>query len=306
MVYDLYPSRQYGQPQLLQRQDPIVYGTEADGPLTKQDLKAYEEKGFLMFEKLFTDDEVQVMREELKRVIEEKETATEDAVIREPHSDEIRSVFDVHRNDSFFKKLSMHEKIANVAQQLLGSYVYVHQSRINFKPGFKGKEFYWHSDFETWHVEDGMPRMRAVSCSIILTDNDEYNGPLMLVPGSHRSFISCVGQTPDAHYKQSLKKQEYGVPDEGSLTHLVEQGGIETATGPAGSVIFFECNTMHASSGNLSPFPRSNVFYVFNSVENKVVEPFHGKAPRPEFLGNRSTIEPVHPVNFTFDHLSVK
>ena len=88
-----------------------------------------------------------------------------------------------------------------MAEQLLGSRVYVHQSRINYKSGFDGKEFYWHSDFETWHAEDGLPRMRAVSASIALSDNTPLNGPLMLIPGSHRHFVACIGETPDDHYK---------------------------------------------------------------------------------------------------------
>ena len=110
--------------------------------------------------------------------------------------------------------------------------------------------------------------MRALSCSVLLTDNNASNGPLMLVPGSHRQFVSCVGETPQDHYKQSLKKQEYGVPDPVSLQMLADQGGIETMTGPAGSVIFFDCNTMHGSNSNISPYPRANVFMVYNSVEN--------------------------------------
>jgi ectoine hydroxylase len=109
--------------------------------------------------------------------------------------------------------LTRDPRILAKAREILGGDVYIHQSRINYKPGFRGKEFYWHSDFETWHVEDGMPRMRAVSCSIALTPNYEFNGPLMLVPGSHRYFLSCVGETPEEHYKESLKKQEIGVPD---------------------------------------------------------------------------------------------
>ena len=52
-----------------------------------------------------------------------------------------------------------------------------------------------------------MPAMRALSCSVLLTDNNANNGPLMLVPGSHRQFISCVGQTPNEHYKQSLRSR---------------------------------------------------------------------------------------------------
>ena len=52
---------------------------------------------------------------------------------------------------------------------------------------------------------------RALSCSILLTDNNAVNGRLMLIPGSHADFISCVGQTPDEHYKQSLRRWFGGV-----------------------------------------------------------------------------------------------
>lgn len=62
-------------------------------------------------------------------------------------------------------------RLLDIAQFLLDDEVYIHQSRLNYKPGFRGKEFYWHSDFETWHVEDGMPRLRALSISITLTEN---------------------------------------------------------------------------------------------------------------------------------------
>ena len=114
-----------------------------------------------------------------------------------------------------------------------------------------------------------MPRMRAVSCSISLTDSSPHNGPLLLIPGSHQEFLACVGKTPENHYQASLKKQEYGVPDDESLATMVERGGIEAATGNAGSVTFFECNVMHGSSSNITPWPRSNCVIVFNSVEKR-------------------------------------
>jgi ectoine hydroxylase len=49
----------------------------------------------------------------------------------------------------------------------------------------------------------------------------------------------------------------------------------------------FDCNCMHGSNGNITPYPRSNVFIVFNSVENTCVEPFAASAPRPTFIGAR-------------------
>src|SRR5699024_4141674 len=114
----------------------------------------------------------------------------DERTIVEAQSDEVRSVFDVHRTNAVVKKIANDPRIVARAEQLLGSQVYIHQSRINYKPGFVGKEFSWHSDFETWHAEDGMPEPRAVSISISLTDNYSFNGPLMIMPGSHKKYIS--------------------------------------------------------------------------------------------------------------------
>ena len=150
----------------------------------------------------------------------------------EPESRELRSIFAVHRSSDVLRGLCGHPRLVAMARQLLGGEVYIHQSRINYKSGFRGKEFFWHSDFETWHVEDGVPAMRTVSCSISLTPNTEHNGPLMLMPGSHHRFVACVGETPDNHYKASLKRQEVGVPDDASLTQLAHEFGISFAQGP--------------------------------------------------------------------------
>ena len=299
---DLYPSRIKGNPKIFERMDPVIHdSTEQDGPLNQKELDFYEDNGYLFIPNLFSEAEVEVLQKELKRNMEDNQGSDAPHVVKEAQSDEIRSVFDVHNNDEFFQDLSSHERIVNIAQQLLGSQVYINQSRINFKPGFKGKDFYWHSDFETWHMEDGMPRMRAVSCSIILTDNYHYNGPLLLIPGSHRWYVQCVGETPDNHFEQSLKMQNIGVPDHDSINWLLEKSGkIDSATGPAGSVLFFECNTMHGSNSNISPMPRSNVFFVFNSIENKLVEPFANTSPRPEFIANRTNVKPIEPKTFDF------
>lgn len=285
---DAYPSRQSPEPRLLERVDPVVYDrTLRQNVITAAQLDDYDRDGYLFLDSFFSVEEVAGLREELQRVWKASASDPRPEVIREPDSDVVRSVFAVHRDNAVFAGLAAHDRLTAVVKQILGSDVYVHQSRINFKPGFTGKEFYWHSDFETWHVEDGMPRMRALSCSIALEDNYAFNGPLMVIPGSQRRFVSCVGQTPENHYKESLRKQEYGVPDEDSLTQLAGEGGIEAPVGKAGSVLLFDCNLMHGSSSNISPYPRSNVFLVFNSTENRLVEPFSGQRPRPEYIAAR-------------------
>lgn len=291
---DLYPSRRKSTAQLLGRQDPVVHASgDVESPIPKDLVEQYERDGFLVIERLFDAEEVLVLRRELDRLRAERASLDAESVIIEPESNAVRSIFKAHRVSPIFERLARDARLVNIAQYLLGGDVYLHQTRLNYKPGFVGKAFYWHSDFETWHVEDGMPRMRALSVSVTLTENTPNNGPLMLVPGSHRTYVTCVGETPEDHYKDSLRKQEVGVPDPDSLSKLVDKGGIEAVTGPAGTVIFFECNTMHGSNSNITPLPRANAFFVYNSVHNRVEAPFGPQTPRPDFLAEREDFTPI-------------
>ena len=295
---DMYPSRQGGVAELLERHEPVVYSDRVAGaPLTPQQIEAYGKDGFLDGGQLFSNTELEALVKERDRLRKSYSGSSDESIILEPNGKVVRSIFDVHKVSKVFARLARDARLVDVARFLLDDDVYVHQSRVNYKPGFFGRQFYWHSDFETWHVEDGMPGMRALSVSISLTDNLDINGPLMLIPRSHRKFVSCSGETPEEHYRQSLRRQEYGVPDPAMLRKLVDKGGIRTVTGHAGNVAFFDCNTMHGSNSNISPFPRSNVFIVYNSVKNRIGDPFGVEKPRPDFLAERHDFSAIEPVS---------
>lgn len=68
---------------------------------------------------------------------------------------------------------------------------------------------------------------------------------------------------------------------------MAREHGIKQIAGPAGSAVMFDSNLMHGSNGNITPFARSNIFIVYNSVENALEEPYAAAAPRPQHLGNR-------------------
>ena len=292
-ISDNYRSRTNKDSAIISRREPVVYSNvEAiANESTKSIVRGFERDGYALIEDLFSEEEVSSWDAEIQSLAETEEIKKRDESFLEPGSTNVRSIFRVHTLSDLVDRLVRDPRLLDLARTILGSDVYVHQSRANLKPGFRGKEFYWHSDFETWHVEDGMPAMRAISCSVLLTDNDDTNGPLMLMPGSQKYFISCVGETPDNHYKESLKKQEYGVPDDDSLRFLAKQCGIKTIKARAGSVVFFDCNTMHGSNSNISPFDRRNLFFVYNSVENSLEEPKYGLSPRPEYVATRESFK---------------
>lgn len=285
---DLYPSRRDPQPRLLPRQDPVVHGQwEPSAPLTRAQVSHFDSKGYLVLENMFSAEEMALLQAETGKLLADPSALEPATIITERDSDEVRSIFKIHAQNATMARLAADERLAGVARFLLDDEVYVHQSRLNYKPGFQGREFYWHSDFETWHVEDGMPRMRALSISVLLAANTPHNGPLMLMPGSHRNYLTCVGETPDDHYLISLKKQEYGVPDEDSLAELAHNHGIVAPVGEPGTVVIFDCNTMHGSNGNITPLPRANAFLVYNAMSNRLTEPFGAKTPRPPFIAER-------------------
>ncbi|SDG65859.1 ectoine hydroxylase [Lentzea fradiae] len=286
-IEDRYPTRTPEESAPVPRTEPVVWSGALTGPLDDATLESYDAKGFLTVDGLLGPDEVLAYREELDRLRGDEAVRADERTIVEKRSNEVRSIFEVHRTSEMIAALAADPRVADRARHILGSDVYVHQSRINFMPGFTGTGFYWHSDFETWHAEDGMPSMRAVSISIALTDNYPFNGGLMLMPGAHRTFVPCVGETPDDHYKESLKEQEVGVPGRRHLSELAAEHGIEQFTGPAGSALMFDSNSMHGSGSNITPFARSNIFLVFNSVENTLVEPFAAARPRPDFIAAR-------------------
>ncbi|WP_445619787.1 hypothetical protein ACUN8C_14060 [Kushneria sp. Sum13] len=53
-----------------------------------------------------------------------------------------------------------------------------------------------------------MPRMNAISASIVLTDHHEFNEPLMLIPGSYEKFMPRIGETPGTEHLCRRQGQE--------------------------------------------------------------------------------------------------
>ena len=288
MRHDLYPTRRRANSTYQARRDPVVWSTAAPpGFVSSEEIETFDRDGVLVLDNLFTDQEIERAVAELDRLRDQADRLEPETVVREPHSDAIRSIFRVHRQSRIFAEMARNPRVRQLVEHILDDEVYVMQSRVNVKPAFDGACFDWHSDFETWHAEDGMPRMRAVSLSVFLSENSYLNGPTMFVPRSHRTFVACPGETPDDNYKTSLRRQEIGVPGNEAISELAEKGGLIAPSGRPGTAVLFDCNLLHASAMNMTPWPRSNVFFVFNAVCNELERPFDGGKPRPEFLAER-------------------
>ncbi len=96
-------------------------------------------------------------------------------------------------------------------------------------------------------------------------------------------YVSCKEITPFENYKSSLKKQEYGVPSIDAIKEVATKD-IVAALGKAETLVIHDRKIMHGSPDNISPDPRTNAFFVYNSVHNKPTKPFAAYKKRADFL----------------------
>ena len=181
--------------------------------------------------------------------------------------------------------------------QILESPSYVYQFKINAKAALAGDVWEWHQDYIFWQNEDGMPTDRAINAVVYLDDVNEFNGPLLVIPGSHTIGVvespSLPGNPMDPalpDWTRDLTADlKFSIPRD-VLVELAQARGIESTKGPVGSVLFFHPSLVHGSAPNMSPFGRNIIIITYNSTLNI---PKPGDHPRPEYLANLSHVSPL-------------
>jgi len=238
----------------------------------------FRRDGFLFLRGLFSAAEVSALRRDALRFARPGAAHKFD----ERDGSAVRVAHAPHWRSRLFSRLGRHPRLVEPARKLLGREVYLHQLKINYKAAFNGGSWAWHQDFAMWHRQDGMPRPAAVAAALFLDDVTSTNGPMMLIPGSHRS--GRLGAERKERSRPLLT-----LPDR-VVERLARGGGIHAPTGPAGSVVLFHPNMAHASGSNLTPWGRIVAFVVLNGVDNAIRRP-----TRPDWLALRdfSPIEPL-------------
>lgn len=264
--------------------------------LTEDQVRTYEEDGFLLLPNCLSAEELDVLRAQL---------AVEFAVdserrVLEKSGNVVRSVYGSHVENPVFRRLVAHPRLVGPAMQLLGSTVYVYQFKINAKAAFGGDLWQWHQDYIFWLNEDGLPEPRVVNMVLFLDEVNEFNGPIFFVRGSHKEGVieARHGEgIPDGYagspaWVSNLTADlKYSVGRE-TVARLVRQSSVAAPKGPAGSILLFHPNTLHGSSPNMSPFDRNLVIATYNSTENRPAEVAN---PRPWFLVSRD-FTPISPL----------
>ena len=245
--------------------------------LTPEQLEQFDRDGYLFFPALFSPEEMAPLLEEVPRLYERREAYN----VREKGKDAVRTNFAAHMYSKPFAKLARHPRMVQPVEDLFGEKLYMHQFKINGKMAFEGDVWQWHQDYGTWLNDDLMPTERAMNVAIFLDDVNEFNGPLMFIPGSHKKGVV------QAKHDLSTTSYPLWTVDNELIASLVERaggkkGGIVSPKGPAGSMILFHSCLVHASTSNLSPWNRVSVYLSLCAVSNHI-----RRFKRPEYIAHR-------------------
>ena len=242
--------------------------------LNQEQIQRYREDGFLIFENLLDREEVNSLSEGLPDVL----SRTGPEVIHEKDGAGVRLVFGAHVYSEPFRQLSLLPQLVTPVKQLLNDDVYLHQSRINPKHGFgSGARWDWHQDYSAYERLDGMTRPDCIMASVFIDDCSVPRSPLLVIPGSHRhGFIDKIELHRDS------KGYSLYELDRETVARLADENGIQPLIGDAGTVAFIDCNLIHGSANNISPWRRSIVYLIYNAISNSCTND-----DRPWFQNNR-------------------
>ncbi|MDA0237645.1 MAG: phytanoyl-CoA dioxygenase family protein [Proteobacteria bacterium] len=240
--------------------------------LNESQIQKFEAQGYLFFPSLFEKSEMSALTSQLDDIFSQDVVCN----IREKNSNSVRTSFAVQTYNPIFARLARHPRMVRPVEQLFDEPVYMHQFKVNAKAAFDGDVWQWHQDFGTWHADDQMPEARAMNIAIFLDDVNEFNGPLMFIPGSHK-----VGLLEAGHDTQTTSYPLWTL-DSKTISALANKGGIVAPKGPAGSMILFHSCLVHASGPNLSPWDRRTVYLSLCAVSNHI-----RRFKRPGYLAHR-------------------
>ena len=240
--------------------------------LTQQQLEQFDRDGYLFFPSHFTPEEVKKLTDEVPRLYAQDRPEN----IREKGKTSVRTNFAAHMYSAPFARLARHPRMIAPVEQLFEEKLYMHQFKINGKMAFDGDVWQWHQDYGTWLNDDAMPDARAMNVAIFLDEVNEFNGPLMFIPGSHK-----MGALEEGHDTSTTSYPLWTISNDNIRT-LVDKGGIVAPKGPAGSMIMFHGCLVHASSPNLSPWNRVSVYLSLCAVSNHI-----RRFKRPGYIAHR-------------------
>ena len=227
--------------------------------INEKGVAAYRENGYLVVENVLDAATLARMRQSIADLVVKAagvKTHNEVYDLEPTHTPEhprVRRIKSPHKVDPLFLEVVKQPGMISVLKALLGKDIRLHGSKLNVKAPKYGSPVEWHQDWAFYpHTNDDI-----LAIGVMLDDVELENGPLLLMPGSHR-----INKVWDHH----LDGRFCGAMDP-TQTPELDYSKAVPCVGKAGSCSFHHVRLVHGSAQNTSEKPRQLLLYECTSAD---------------------------------------
>src|SRR5437764_14010732 len=229
----------------------------ADQMLSAAQRDAYERDGFIVVPDVFSPAEI----DELRRVTDEfvrnaaAVTANDEVYdLEDSHSarePRVRRLKAPHLHHPAYFRASRNGKVVAILKELWGS-VRFDTGKLNMKSAGYGAPVEWHQDWAFYpHTNDDL-----AAVGIMLDDVDRENGPMLVVPGSHKGPVHDH-HGPNGRFCGAIDPARCAADFSRALPCL----------GKAGSVTVHHVRAVHGSATNFSGRERRFLLFQYRAAD---------------------------------------
>ena len=227
--------------------------------LSDDQIRQYDEQGYLNIGPALTDLGLQRMREQvMKAWIAEKEAF-------DPDKNWLQNSLlpNIHHKADLVRQYYFSGPFVDIAEQVIGLNIKSATSQLTFKMRGNDMTFAWHQD----NAYGELDPYNAISCLTALDDADLENGCLWLIPASH-----LKQQIPLEHSVHDRAVQR-------DIDLEVDETGKIPMPMRAGESLIFNCWMLHRSEGNRAVDRDRRVLFM-RYADADAVEVYNDRKPR--------------------------
>ena len=228
--------------------------------LTQDDLKRYQEDGYLLVRGMLNSAEVELLGK----------TAREDRVLDQHASGRadgeggtVRLSLWNHPTDTIYGMIARSESMVSRAEEILEGEVYHYHSKMIMKDARVGGAWAWHQDYGYWY-QNGVLFPLLTSAFIAVDPATRQNGCLQVIRGSHHA----------GRIEHSLTGDQAGASME-RVDELLKRLELVYVEMEPGDTLFFHANLLHRSDKNNSERPRWSMIVCYNAARNNPYKESH-------------------------------
>jgi ectoine hydroxylase-related dioxygenase (phytanoyl-CoA dioxygenase family) len=236
--------------------------TAGERMLTEPQVREFQTNGYLKGAQVLSDDEVEVLRDEMARVVrdQDKRDVPQPVMCKNLTGNPDAPVWQIvniwEASEPFRHLVSQPTIVQEMAQLTGASALRIWHDQIQYKPASTGGVNMWHQDAPLWPI---LAPMTEVSAWVALDDVDPENGCMSMVPGSH-----LWGN--NIEFLNTFRKFD-------DMPGDFEGKAIEVRPCPVrkGEVHYHHALTWHGSPANTSARPRRAIALHYMTDETRFV-----------------------------------